>query len=253
MQGCTNYDSCLSLELYLATKFFNNLPNWITDIGKNNKMFIGKLKMYYCNIYFIRYVGTDDFFVVNHQQKAGKIEKEGIIKDSSQVRGNISQKNFHQNIRGLGNKTNELYCNLQHDLPHILCLSEHYLSESELQLIHLADYSFGARYSRKTFLKGGVTIFVYRNLKYNTTKIDEYNIDKDFEACTIYLDSTLNKLCILAGYRSPNGDFTIFLKLDLILQKVYNNKYSILTCGDVNANYLIDNNLRSQLDAVLHL
>ena len=189
----------------------------------------------------------------SHQQKAGKIEKEGIIKDSSQVRGNTSLKIFHQNIRGLGNKTNELYCHLQHELPHILCLSEHHLSESELQLIHLADYSLGASYSRKTVLKGGVSIFVYRNLKYNTIKIDEYNIDKDFEVCAIQLDSALNKLCILAVYRSPKFDFTIFLiQLDLILQKLNNNKYSILICGGINVNYLIDSNRRSQLDAMLH-
>jgi len=191
--------------------------------------------------------------VDNHQQKTCKIEKEGIIKDSSQVRGNTSLKIFHQNIRGLGNKTNELYCHLQHDLPHILHLLEHHLSESGLQLIHLTDYSLGASYSRKTFLKGGVSIFVYRNLKYNTIKTDEYNIYKDIEACAIHLDSTLNKLCILAVYRSPKGDFTIFLKqLDLILQKLYDNKYSILICGDVNVNYLINSNRRSQLDAVLH-
>ena len=118
--------------------------------------------------------------------------------------------------------------------------------------MHLADYSLGASYSRKTFFKG-VSIFVYRDLKYNTIKIDEYNIDKDIEACAIQLDSTLIKLCILAVYRSPKGDFTIFHKqLDLILQKLYNNKYSILIYGDINVNYLIDTNRRSQLDAVLH-
>ena len=34
------------------------------------------------------------------------------------------------------------------------------------------------------------------------------------------------------------------------MQKLHNNKYNIVICGDVN--YLIDNNRRSQLDAVLH-
>jgi len=38
----------------------------------------------------------------------------------------------------------------------------------------------------------------------------------------------------------------------MILQELYNNKYNIVICGDVNVNYLIDNNRRSQLDAVLH-
>ena len=158
----------------------------------------------------------------SHQQKAGKIEKERNIKDSSQVPRNESLKIFHQNIRGLGNKTSELYCHLHHDIPHILCLSEHHLSESQLQWINLANYSLGASYCRETFLKGGVSIFVYRNLKYNTINIYEYNIDKDIEACAIQLDSTFNKLCILAIYRSPRGDFTNFLKrLDQIFQKLY--------------------------------
>ena len=114
----------------------------------------------------------------NHQQKTGKTEKEGKIKDSSQAPRNKSLKIFHQNIRGLGNKTNKLYYHLHQDLPHSLCLSEHHLSESKLQLIHSTKYSLGANYCRKTFLKGGVRIFVYRNLKYNTINIDEYNIDR---------------------------------------------------------------------------
>jgi hypothetical protein len=99
-----------------------------------------------------------------------------LVKDSSQVPRNKSQI-FHQNIRGLGNKSNELYCHLHHVLPHILCLWEHFLSESKLKLIHLSNYSLGANYCRKTFLKGGVSLFVYRNLKYNPINIDEYTID----------------------------------------------------------------------------
>jgi len=63
------------------------------------------------------------------------ISNEKAIKDSSQVIRNKSLKIFHQNIRGLGNNANELYCQL-YDLPHILCLSEHHVRESELQLTH---------------------------------------------------------------------------------------------------------------------
>ena len=46
--------------------------------------------------------------------------------------------------------------------------------------------------------------------------------------------------------------YKFFERLDLILHKFYNNKYNIIICGDVNINYLMDNNRRSQLDAVLH-
>ena len=115
------------------------------------------------------------FFVESHQQKTVKVEEEGK-----------TIKIFHQNIRGLGNKTNELYCHLHHDFPHVLCISEHHLRESELWLTHLANYYLGAGYCRKNFLKGGVSIFVYRNLKYNNINIDEFKIDKDIEACAIH-------------------------------------------------------------------
>ena len=189
----------------------------------------------------------------SHQQKAGKVRKKGNRKDPNQIPGNAFLKVFHQNIRGLGNTTNELYCHLQHDHPHILCVTEHHLRESELQLIHLESYSLGASYCRKTFLKGGASIFVHRNLKYNTIKMDEYIIDKDIEACAIQLDLAFNKLCIMAIYRSPSGDLTSFLKqLDSILQKLYNTKYSIIICGDINVNYMTDNIQRSQINAVLH-
>ena len=54
----------------------------------------------------------------------------------------------------------------------------------------------------------------------------------------------------MAICRSRRGDFTNFL--NLILHKLYNNKCNIVICGDVNVNYLIDNNRRSQLDAIVH-
>jgi len=78
-------------------------------------------------------------------------------------------------------------------------------------LIDLTNYSSGANYCRKAFLKGGVSIFVYRNLKYSTINSGEYNIDKAIEACAVHLDSKFDKLCILTIYRSPRGDFTNFL------------------------------------------
>jgi hypothetical protein len=89
---------------------------------------------------------------------------------------------------GLRNKYNELFCHLYHEHPHILCISEHHLNEAELQLTHLTDYLLGAKYCRKTFLKGGVCTFVSENLKYKSINTDEYNIDKDIKTCAIHLD-----------------------------------------------------------------
>jgi hypothetical protein len=83
------------------------------------------------------------------------------------------------------------------------------------------------------FKKRGVSIFVYRNFKYNTTNLEEFTVDKDIEACAIEL--TMNslkkekKFCILTIYRSPMGNFTNFLeRLDMILQKLYHERYNMI-------------------------
>ena len=84
-----------------------------------------------------------------------------------------------------------------------------------------------------------VSIFVCRNIKCNTLYIIYYIT----EACAIQLDSTYNEIGILTIYISPRGNFTNFLnRLDLILQKLYSSKYSIIICGDVNVYCLIDIN-----------
>jgi hypothetical protein len=82
--------------------------------------------------------------------------------------------------------------------------------------------------------------------KYTTINIYQYNIDKGTEGCAMQFNSIFNKLHILTIYRSPSGNLTNSLnKLYLILQKLYSNKYNIVICGDVNVNYLIENNSRS--------
>jgi hypothetical protein len=45
-----------------------------------------------------------------------------IVNGLNQVIPNTSLKVVHQNIRGLRNKYNKLYCHLSHDHPHIICM-----------------------------------------------------------------------------------------------------------------------------------
>jgi len=133
-----------------------------------------------------------------------------LVKDYSQIPRNKYLKIYHQYIRYLGNQLMNYTVTYIMTPPHILCLLEHHLNESELQLIHLTNYLLGANCCRKTFLKGDVSIFVYRNLKYKAINIYEYNINKDIEACAIQLESAFNELYILAIYRSPRWGFYKF-------------------------------------------
>jgi hypothetical protein len=54
---------------------------------------------------------------------------------------------FSQNIRHLGNKTDELVIKWPNDASHILCLSEHHLTAETIKNLSIENYSLGAFYS----------------------------------------------------------------------------------------------------------
>jgi len=152
---------------------------------------------------------------------------------------------YHQNIRSLRNKMNELLCHLHHDPPHILCVTEHRLHHDDLASLHIENYTLGAYYYRKSKHNGCVCMSVHNSITFTSLNIDNYCLDQDFEVCAIHLNSLYDKLCILAIYRSPLGNFSTFLtNFDFILHKFFNLKFNFIICGDINVNYLVKSNKR---------
>jgi hypothetical protein len=47
---------------------------------------------------------------------------------------------FHQNIRDLRTKCNELLCHLQEQSPHLLCLTDHHLGNDEITLLNHEEW-----------------------------------------------------------------------------------------------------------------
>jgi len=68
---------------------------------------------------------------------------------------------YHQNVRSLRNKTQELLSHLHPDLPHVICLSEHHLIMQELCYADLECYTIGAQFCRSIYQRGGVIIYVH--------------------------------------------------------------------------------------------
>jgi hypothetical protein len=64
----------------------------------------------------------------------------------------------HQNIRGLSSKIDEFtsLLALENIKPHILCFSEHHMSQSNLYLINIENYILGASFCHQSHQKGGV-------------------------------------------------------------------------------------------------
>ena len=132
---------------------------------------------------------------------------------------------FHQNIRGLKSKVDELLNSLSLDYPHIMCLTEHHLKDYEIDNLPIDYFKLGSKYCRHKFKNGGVCIFIHEDLEFTNISLDKYCKEKDIEVCAVKLNINFTKLTILAIYRSPSGNFNTFLKnLDSVLNKWYSNK-----------------------------
>ena len=184
------------------------------------------------------------------------VNKTHIEKNGRKTQKLIESRNpfkiFHQNIRGLKSKVDELTIALLSDHPHIMCLTEHHLKNYEINNLPIDHFKLGSKYCRQESKDGGVCIFVHNELEFSSISLDKYCKEKDIEVCAVRINIIQIQLFILTVYKSPSGNFSNFLKnLDNILNTWYNNKTIFVICGDANMNYLENGKKRQQLDALL--
>jgi hypothetical protein len=56
----------------------------------------------------------------------------------------------------------------------------------------------------------------------------------------------------MAVYRAPTGNFNLFPnRLDDIIKILYKVDLKLIKCGDINVDYLTDNDKKRKLDAML--
>jgi len=133
----------------------------------------------------------------------------------------------------------------------VLCFQT-ILKQFELEQINVDGYRLGAAYCIQVVKRGGVCIFVHRNLNYTTTDLGKYCKDQDIDVCALKLESTSFDACIMAVYRAPRGNFNLFLNgLDGIIRTLYKVDLKLIICGDINIDYLTDSDKKRQLAAVL--
>ena len=111
---------------------------------------------------------------------------------------------YHQNIRGISNKTEELLTSLSCSTPQIICLSEHHLQPEEIGLVSLNKYILGASFCRQTYKHGGVCIYVLNNIPFNTINLEVYPKEKDLEICALKLSVTNNSFAIICIYKGDS-------------------------------------------------
>jgi hypothetical protein len=162
---------------------------------------------------------------------------------------------FHQNIRGLSNKSEEIINFLMDKElnPNVMCFTEHHIPELSPGFINLENYILGASFSRCRYQKGGVCIFVQKDLFFNCVDLSKFCEEKTVELCAIQLESQGKHFVILCVYRAPSGDFNLFLQLfDEALKSLYTPKVEFLICGDLNTDYLSNSSRKEQFSILLN-
>jgi hypothetical protein len=159
---------------------------------------------------------------------------------------------FHQNIRGLKGKTEEIMNNIATNPPHVLCFTEHHLESHQLDCVLLQSYKFVAKFCRTTHRYGGVCIYVHEFLQVSNMEVLKYSKGKDLEVCSARLYLPTCSIGIVNLYRSPLGNFDYFLKeLETLLNLVSKNSRGLIIYGDFNINFMEDTTYKRILNSLL--
>jgi hypothetical protein len=95
-------------------------------------------------------------------------------------------------------------------------------------------------------------MYIRKCLSFTVINIARYCKEKDLEACAIKLKLLSKSICIVTEYRSPSGNFQLFLNgLDNNIKKVYKSYVHLIICGDININYFNDYKEKRELNNIL--
>ena len=159
---------------------------------------------------------------------------------------------FHQNIRGLKDKTEETVNNIATNPPHILCFTEHHFESSQLDSILLQNYRLMANFCRTTHRNGGVCIYVHESLQSSNMEVQKYCKEKDLEVCSVRLYLPVCTIGVVNLYRSPLGSFDYFInELEILLNSISRNSMELIICGDFNINFSGDTAHKLLLNCLL--
>jgi exonuclease III len=159
---------------------------------------------------------------------------------------------YHQNIRSLRGKFDELLSIWPNACPHVLCFSEHHLHNQEINVLCCSPYKLATKYCRSSSKFGGVCIYVHESVSFTTIDLDMFCKEHEIEVCAVKLCLISVTYCIISIYRSPTGKIPYFVSaLDSVLNKLHSTAANLILCGDLNINYLSSSNGKTHLDLLL--
>lgn len=161
---------------------------------------------------------------------------------------------MHFNVQGVTDKV-PLFEVLLHELQQpidIMCITEHWLKNSEAELLSISKLKCMSHFTREAKKRGGSCIMV--NEKYTVQNYDEliqHAIETEFECSAIKIEEL--GLTILCIYRPPTGNIDIFFEQLESCLLVANRKMcgKVVICGDFNIDILKPSKNVSTLQQIL--
>lgn len=118
----------------------------------------------------------------------------------------------------------------------VLCVNEHWMKDTEIDLCVPLGYLLATSYCRKTISCGGVSIYVKSNLDlhFSLINLSMMCIEGTLEAAGMVLHT--HKIVIISVYRIPGSDEIVFIeKMNaLLLQLSKYKQHKIIIAGDIN-------------------
>lgn len=100
----------------------------------------------------------------------------------------------------------------------IVCVTEHWCREADIEYSPIQGYKLVSCYCRTTLERGGVCLFARDELDLTPLKLN-YSVEQQFEMCAGVINSNNGlKTYIIVVYRTPDSNFEVFIhKLEVLL------------------------------------
>lgn len=137
------------------------------------------------------------------------------------------------NVCCLKNKVLQLECLCNEKNVNVICISEHWLQDDQIDLFVPRSFVPANVKCRSLRKNGGVGIYLRNSIQFLTVDVSQFYFELHFEICCVKL--TEENLLIVSVYRSPNGDMNMFLDcFERALNYLLNHNSKIVIAGDYN-------------------
>jgi hypothetical protein len=160
---------------------------------------------------------------------------------------------LYGNIQCLRNKTGMIEAEIVNNLPDFICLTEHWLTEAEVDSTTIDGYNIASYFCRVSHKNGGVVIFSRKGIEVKEVKKHRAWISEiDFEVAVIEYKGIKGSFMLMCVYRSPRGNYDAFLDgMAQVLQQLCLSKSQLIICGDFNVDFSVEGANKKALTYIL--